>query len=204
MTDGSSDRVLTHILEWTLWECGVRAELISQWADLRGLRTAPKGLAARIRKSIELYPCDLLFIHRDAEAASRQTRLEEIREAVQELGPRPSVAVIPVRMQESWLLCDESAIRNAAANPNGTVPLSMPRIREIEEIADPKEKVFSLLRTASERTGRKLQQFNVEFARSLICEQIADYSQLRALPSFAAFEADLLAVVQAHHLDTWL
>lgn len=200
--DGSSDRILTQIIDWTLWQCGVRAELISRWADLRNVEI-DAGLPARVRTAIDLFPCDLLFVHRDAEAESREQRLGEIDKAVQMSDIPPHVAVIPIRMQESWLLCDEKALRGAAGNPSGTVLLNMPRRAVIEMLPDPKEKLFELLRVASERTGRRLQQLNVEFARSLICEHMADFSSLRDLPSFASFEKDLSRVVKTHHLDTW-
>jgi len=203
VTDGSSDRVLTRVIDWTLWESGVRSELISQWADLRGIRVRPVGLRSIILKALDLYPCDLLFIHRDAESQTPQDRLLEIAVALAGCERPPHVPVVPVRMQESWLLCDEKAIRLAAGNPNSTVPLTLPRRNAIERIADPKALVFSLLRTASGRQGRKLQQFNVEFARTQICEQMADLSVLRALPSFVAFESAVRIAVAANHLDRW-
>ena len=153
--------------------------------------------------AIELYPCDLLFVHRDAEKEPRKSRVEEIANAVIKDGIPPHVAVVPVRMQESWLLCDERAIRVAAGNPNGAAKLHLPKRATIERIADPKEMVFKLLRTASGRQGRKLQRFNVEFARTQICEQMTDFSLLRGLPSFMAFETDVRAAVTTHHFDQW-
>lgn len=203
VTDGSSDQVLTRIIDWALWECGVRSELISQWADLRRLRIKPQGLTNVISKALELYPCDLLFVHRDAENETRQHRVDEIKNAITHIDPPPCVALVPIRMQESWLLCDEDAIRMAAGNPNGKVALRMPRTSAIENLSDPKESVFSLLRTASGRSGRRLQQFNVEFARTMICQHLNGFDKLRALGSFRAFEADLREVIQQHHFNEW-
>ena len=203
VTDGSSDRVLTQIIDWTLRESGVRADLRSVWADLRRLRKRPTGLEDRIRTAVKLYPCDLLFVHRDAEKLSRESRVQEINNAAIKVGVPRHVAVVPVKMQESWLLCDERAIRVAAGNPNGAAKLQLPKRTAIERIADPKEKVFELLRTASGRQGRKLQRFNVEFARTQICEQMTDFSLLRALPSFAAFEDAVRSTVKKHDFDPW-
>ena len=49
------------------------------------------------------------------------------------------VCVVPVRMQEAWLLIDEAALRRAAGDPNGTQPLAMPDVQRLEELADPKQ-----------------------------------------------------------------
>lgn len=203
VTDGSSDGVLTRIIDWTLRESGIRADLKSEWADLRGLRNRPVGLENVIRKAVDLYPCDLLFVHRDAEKETRQSRVNEISDAIRVIGLSPHIAVVPVRMQESWLLCDEKAIRVAAGNPNGAAKLKLPKRTAIERIADPKKMVFKLLKTASGRRGRKLQRFNVESARTQICEQMTDFSLLRDLPSFVAFEADVRTAVNTHHFDRW-
>jgi hypothetical protein len=203
VAEGSSDQVLTQIIDWVLWEAGVRTELISQWADLRNLRIKPVGFQAIVQKAIDLYPCDLLFIHRDSDRESLAVRKSQIHDGLNGLTLPPKVAVVPVKMQEAWLLCDEEAIRVAAGNPSGRSRLSLPKLNAIERIADPKRKVFELLRTASGRTGRKLQQFNVEFARTQICQHIDDFSKLRALPSFREFESDLKSVVQVNQLDQW-
>ena len=111
---------------------------------------------------MDLYPCDLLFVHRDAEGVPHRSRVEEIEIAMQEVravhegaGLPPHVVVVPVRMTEAWLLFDEAAIRRAAGNPNGRVSLQLPP-GDPEEIADPKQLLHDLLRTASELGGRRL------------------------------------------------
>jgi len=97
------------------------------WADLRRLPSPPKDLRGRIDAALDLYPCDLLFIHRDAEGVPLDQRVAEIEDAVVGL-PAPRVPVVPVRMQEAWLLIDEPALRRAAGNPHGGVSLAMPAI----------------------------------------------------------------------------
>ena len=72
------------------------------------MRHRPRSLSERISRSLELYPCDLLFIHRDAERAPVESRIAEIRESVKEkqIAPTPVICVVPVRMTEAWLLID--------------------------------------------------------------------------------------------------
>ena len=204
LADGTSDRALIPIIEWALWESGVRADVQTTWADFRGLRDKPVTLTQRVAKALELYPCDVLFVHRDSEAETLETRLDEICLSISALPENHiHVPVIPVKMLESWLLLDETAIRFAAGNPNGSVELEMPNPDRVEAISNPKEVIFALLRMASGKSGRRLAALHVESARTFVSQHIGDFSRLRTLASFRHFEKELGEVVEAHHLRTW-
>ncbi|SRR5216683_784102 len=203
LSDGSSDRALMPVLEWALRQAGVGADLEGDWANLRSLRTLPTGLYSRLEAALEFYPCDLIFVHRDSEGQPPQRRIHEITAAINSLRQSgievPHVCVVPVRMQEAWLLFSEEAIRRAAGNPSGRVRLDLPRSHKIESLPDPKETLSELLRTASELNGRRLRRFSLPKARMRIAGQIDDFSPLRALPAFQSFEAELRQVVALHH-----
>lgn len=196
LADGTSDRALIPHLTWLLQQ---RLPLYAMQAEMAELWTLPpskrpKGLAARIRKTLELYRCDLLFIHRDAEREARQVRVEEVQnalaEAAQVITP-PAICVIPVRMQEAWLLFDEKAIRYAAENPNGKTPLSLPLLSAIESRPDPKQDLHEALRTASGLRSHRLHNFSESKASRRVSEYTDDFSPLRALPAFRALESDI-------------
>jgi len=198
LADGPSDRALLPLLTWALREHGVARTIVPDFADLRRLRQIPQGLAERIRVTLLLYPCNMLFIHRDAEREPYTVRRAEITRALDELARHRqelpiTVCVIPVRMHEAWLLFDEAAIRTAAGNPNGRQPLTLPRLAEIEGMPDPKETLHQLTRTASGLHGRRLADLRVATLR--VAELIDDFAPLRALPAFAAFERELADVV---------
>jgi len=171
-----------------------------EWADLRRLPRPPQTLGERISTAINLYPCDLLFIHRDAEGEDPTIRYEEIHNALREIAAQgiqaPSVCVVPVRMTEAWLLINEPAIRLAAGNPNGTRPLSIPDLTTIEQIQDPKELLFAILRKASGLRGRRLKTFSMGESRIRITELIDDFSPLRELKAFQRLEEDILKLKQ--------
>lgn len=192
LTDGASDRVLMPILEWLLANGGVHAPA-GNWADLRRLPKPPKVLAERIQRALDLYPCDVLFVHRDAEGQPRDVRAAEIRAAMPE--EIDGVCVVPVRMQEAWLLFDETAIREAAGWPSGRVDLQLPPLRHTEAANDPKELLHSALRKASGLQGRRLKQFEARSRVYRLATLIQDYAPLRKLSAFAAVEADLRAVL---------
>jgi hypothetical protein len=194
VSDGPTDEVLLRHLRWLLEQHLDPAIAIqSEWADLRSTREKPKGLSERIRLAVDLYPCDILFVHRDAEKEKQPRRFDEIRQAVQPLRINfaETIGVVPVRMQEAWLLFDERAIRLAAGNPNGRTKLELPRTRDLEKVVDPKQLLFEILRKASGLTGRRLKQFRERESARRVAEYIEDFSGLRVLQAFQRLEDDL-------------
>ncbi|NCO39337.1 MAG: hypothetical protein COZ06_01185 [Armatimonadetes bacterium CG_4_10_14_3_um_filter_66_18] len=203
VSDGSSDEALLPLLNWLLRQNRVSRAIQAEWADLRRLQRPPKSLPARIQWSIELYPCDLVFVHRDAEREPPAIRVAEIEDAltaaVKSTAVPPAVCVVPVRMQEAWLLFDEAALRRAAANPNGRMPMALPPLADVEQRPDPKGDLHELLREASGLTGRRRRRLRVRACAKLVTQFIADFSPLRTLPAFSALEADIRERVAEHN-----
>lgn len=198
LADGSSDRALIPILTWLLQQYYPDCAIQSEWADLGRLRKKPDSLVKRIEWSSDLYPCDVLFIHRDAEKEPRESRVIEIKRAIAKTTLRPlptTISVIPVRMQEAWLLFDVAAIRKAASNPHGKEPLDIPPLKKLEQLADPKKTLYELLRKASGFSGRRLARFHSAFYAPRVSEFIASFAPLRGLTAFRALEADIEALI---------
>jgi hypothetical protein len=195
ITDGSSDRALIPILTWVLRERGGVNRIQPEWADLGRLPRPPDALQDRILVAIDLFPCDLLFVHRDAEREDPEHRYKEIRDALKEASAQgfqtPAVCVVPVKMTEAWLLFDEASIRQAAGNPNGENALSLPDLNRIELTLDPKERLSEILRKASGLSGRRLKTFNVPGSQIRITDLIEDFSPLRKLKAFQRLEEDI-------------
>lgn len=203
LTDGTSDKTLLPLLTWLLRQHGVRIAIQAEWADLGRLRSVPKHLSEKIALAIELYPCDVLFIHRDAESATYQERFEEIIQALEELNDWDAITpicVIPIRMQEAWFLFDETALRQAAGNPHGRTRLQLPALKNVETLADPKMTLYALLKEASELKGRRLKDFNARQAVHRLSDEINDFSPLRQLSAFQYLEED---IQKAIHANQW-
>lgn len=196
-SDGSSDKRLIPILTWVLRQHLPDTAIGSgAWADLRLLRKPPQGLEARLRVCLDLYPCDLLFVHRDAEREDPERRRAEISRAIQNITPVPPVVcVVPVRMQEAWLLFDELAIRRAAGNPRGRGSLNMPSLSRVEAIPDPKELLYELLRDASGLRGRKLYSFRPSQSADRLVELISDFTPLQKLLAFSRLQQDVATIL---------
>lgn len=200
VSDGSSDEALLPLLTWLLRQNGISSAIQATWADLRRLRQPPQKLADKITRSVDLYPSDLLFIHRDAENESHEYRTAEIKNAIAEarrvLAVLPMICVVPVRMQEAWLLCNEKAIRRAAGNPLGHQALQIPALSRLEQLPDPKNILHELLREASGLKGRRRKRIPTNKQARRVAEFIEDFSVLRALAAFKALETDVQKIVE--------
>ena len=195
LSDGGSDRALMPIIEWSVSNHNLVSSLQPQWADLGILRRPPTMLQARIAEAVRLYPCDILFIHRDSEKDAFDVREQEIQRALLPATRHASyiaVPIVPVRMTEAWLMFSEPAIRRAAGNPSGSQPLSLPKLRDVERHPSPKALLFEQLKIASGRAGRRLADFDVERARTNLAQHIEDFRPLRRLSSYLRFEEHLI------------
>lgn len=188
--EGSSDALLLHLIDW-LWKQRACLSPTGEFFNPKKLRFLPLSLREKIRTALDLYPCDVLFVHRDADNASIEEREAEILRAVDGIDSPPLVCVVPVRETEAWLLFDEQSIRMAAGNPNGTESLSLPPLKRCEAISDPKQTLFDALRKACGLRGRKYKGFSPERARLRTAELIQDFSPLRELPAFARLEKEM-------------
>ena len=195
VSDGPTDANLIPIIDWTLKQAAGVQLSEGRHADFWRLPEKPQNTTERMLKAVELFPCEILFVHRDAEKALPQTRYDEVRIAFDQAGVRlPAVAVVPVRMLEAWLCFDESAIRKASGNPNGKSPLNLPTLKRAESRPDPKKDLKEALLNASELSGRRRKKFNTAAAFWRVVDFIEDFSPLRELPSFQAFEKSIKAL----------
>jgi len=206
LSDGSSDKRLLPILRWLLYQHCPNLAIQHEWADFGGMKYPPKTLPDQILKCIELYPCNLLFIHRDAENQTLESRRIEITTAIESVSERvpdlPAIYVVPIRMQEAWLLFNESAIRKAAGNPNGESLLQLPSLSTVEALPDPKSLLYQLMKTASELGAHRLKKLHVSKKAHLVAEYISDFSPLRKLSAFNALEDDLIHFIRDKGYDT--
>jgi len=198
VSEGSSDVALVPLIRWTVAQHATPCLVDVAWADLRRSRKPARTLAEKLAEAVELYPCNVLFVHRDSDRQPPERRHREIDDAIAEAREHvivPHVCVVPVRMQEAWLLLDSDAIRYAAGNPNGRVALNMPAAGRIEGLPDPKRTLHGLLRTASEKRGRRLRTFHPGKHARLVSEYMRDVGMLRGLSAFRRFEADVCDVL---------
>ncbi len=203
LTDGSSDNTLMHIIDWTFNQLVPKLPVQKQFADLRCMIKPPPNdkLNLRIAKAVELFPCNILFVHRDAEKSDDKTfqnRITEIQSSYECTNSSKDcklVKIIPIRMMETWLLIDINAIKIAAGNRNSKSNIQLPVINKLESLSEPKILLHNLIKEASELKGRRFAQLNVNQAVHLVAENISDFSVLRSLSAFRIFESELKHVL---------
>ena len=104
-----------------------------------------------------------------------------------------TVAVVPVRETEAWVLVDGDALRAAFGTVLDDMGLSIPaRPREVERIRDPKRTVR---RAFAKVVGtRQLKKKRVETFLDVIGERVR-LDRLREVPAFQRLEHDLRAAL---------
>lgn len=184
--EGTSDRALMPILRWLLPRC-TSVDTRVEWVDTQRFRIRSHKLSEKVKAALMVQPCDLLFVHRDADRQDPQLRHDEIHGAT---GNKPHVPVVRVRMTEAWLLIDERAMRAAVGRVSGRHPLDLPSSSRIEGIADPKRVLREALGRAHASTGHRAHRLDLESAVHRLADLVEDWSVLRQLPSFRRLEAD--------------
>jgi len=196
VTDGSSDKLLVPLIELLF---SAHTELAYQVNCAEGLPPFSSGLKARIDAALELFPCDFLFVHRDAEGIDATIRQQEIETNWPDsLQTTVLICVVPVRMTEAWLITNPEPIRSAVGNPNGTEALGLPALKDIELDPDPKETLFAALKAASGLSATRKRRFNPHQYRHRVSELTDDLEPLRRLRSFKHLEAQV-----KKHLAMW-
>jgi hypothetical protein len=198
-SEGPSDRVLLHHISWALKKL-TSLSFSGDWADPSVFQDSRKDISTRVVQAISYYPCNLLFVHRDADGSGYKDRKDEVFNCLRNVGIRiPTVSIVPVRMTEAWLLCDEAAIRSAAGRPRGDSEIPIPHKKSVENLSEPKKILEDCLCVASEHKGRKLDIFRRELPslKYRVAELVEDFSVLVEIPSFREFMSDLESVLES-------
>jgi len=202
--EGSSDHALVEPLQELCLRLGA-SEVRGVAPDLRRSQSKSLRVVDKLETALQLEPnVDLVFVHRDSDDPDPEPRYSEIREAVRAVDTRtPWIAVIPVQATEAWALVDEHAIRRVADNPNGTVPIDIPRPSQVEEISDPKSYLEDLLVRASEHTGRHLKRFRRDLAQRkfYLIEQLDLDGPVSQIPSWARLRNDVSAILDDMEIE---
>lgn len=198
IADGSSDKTLLKIIKWSLDDLYPTLPNEGSFADFRFLPNPPKSLMEKVKTAMILYPYNVVFIHRDAETTNSkiiEQRYNEIRDELGEDEFDKTICVVPIKMMEVWLLINKDAIKMAASNRNYSGEINLPAVKNLENQNQPKMLLHNLLADASGLKGRNLKKFNPDRAVHLVAEYIDDFSPLRQLVAFQAFENELRRVV---------
>ena len=188
IAEGTSDDGLIPHLESLCIEAGAD-EVTGIAPDLNRLSdSVGHALENKVGKILDLEPqANLLFLHRDADSRDAQPRHDEILQAMESsASEKDYVPVVPVQETEAWLLLDEKAIRKVAGRPSGRNHLCLPRPANVENVANPKERLKNALLAAAELTGRRHRRFAADFPsqRRLLLHRLPVGGPLLRVPSW--------------------
>jgi hypothetical protein len=190
IADGSSDRMLIPILQLLLSELSPNAA----FTDIIFSSIRAGSLSERVAQAVTNYPCDILFVHRDAENQASDIRYSEIHASRPRLKEQKLVSIVPVSMTEAWLLVAPDAIRKSVGNNDENIQLNLPDIKRIEA-CDAKFHLDQALTIAVNLNSRRRRKFRPEEYRTRVAELLTTLDPLRRLPSFLRLEADLIAAL---------
>ena len=198
--EGTSDESVVPHIKGLCRLCGAEdpTEIIPD--TRRFSKKVGHSVLEKVKAALELAPkANLLFIHRDADGRDPTPRYEEIAEAIESLGVSiPYVAVVPIQETEAWLLVDEEAIREVAGKPKGRMALNLPTPKQVENIANPKERLKDVLAIACGLKGRKLRKFKKDFPkhRRELLEQLDHEGPLSEVPAFKRLLNDISDAIE--------
>ncbi len=200
IAEGASDYALVTHLEALCSYCGA--------TEVTGVALEFERLPASVGRSVldkltaaqKAEPgANLFFVHRDADGRDSSSRHQEIRAAVETCQLVVDwVAVVPVQETEAWLLLDETEIRRVARKPRGSVRLELPSPQQVENVANPKERLKVALTEASEASGRRLDRIRRDFSnqRELLARRLSVEGPLSSVPSWVRMRDDLQRIIK--------
>lgn len=178
--------------------CNVPVE-VSDVLDLQprpGTRGQPRAqrIAAAAREARDAW--SILFIHADADSGQEraiQERIEPARALLHaEWGAR-SVAVVPVRMTEAWVLADFQALRGAFGTTKNEHELGLvdALAHGPDRLNDPKATLEAAFRAS--RGGRRARSVAPYFG---LIGETASFDELRKLDAYRRMEGELRLTLQ--------
>lgn len=198
--EGTSDKgLISHLIELCQL-CGADDAVNIQLDWSKYQEKVGHSVSEKVSAALsEAQNADLLFIHRDADGRDPTSRYEEIAEAIESLGVSiPYVAVVPIQETEAWLLLDEDAIRRIARKPKGRMRLNLPSPKQVEKIANPKERLKEALAKASALKGRRLKSFGKKFSehRQKLLLELDCSSPLSQVPAWQRLFNDTCQAIE--------
>jgi hypothetical protein len=189
LREGTSDEGLVPHLRELLIRSGVD-EVLGTPREYGG------SVEARLRQVVkEEADTAIVFVHRDSDSRSSESRRREITEAAERVAELHSIVVplVPIQELEAWLLLDDAAIRSVVGRPSSTAPLGLPRAGMVESVADPKKVLAEACIAASEASGRRLKDERRKFPvrRRVLLERLDIDGPVRGLSAWQELERDI-------------
>jgi hypothetical protein len=165
--EGSTDKIfLPPVIRRSTLEVLAKHPKADGWNDINIIPIKPQKNGSQAQKVLaaatEARGCHLLIVHADADGPTAiQARtnqfdpgLKLVKQAkgniCQDLLP-----IIPIQEIEAWLLADKEALLRELGMAKNLGELGIPPVRQIESIAQPKERLENIIRIANRSRPRR-------------------------------------------------
>ncbi len=202
--EGSTDEVfLPPVIRRATLEILARHQRADVWNDIIIMPVKPQKHGSQAQKilaaAIEAQGYHLLIVHTDADGpVSAQARthqfepgLELVRQAV-DVACQDLLPVIPIQEIEAWLLADREALLKELGANQSVRELGIPPIQQIEAIAQPKERLESIIRLANQSRSRRR-----SIRREDLYEPLGEIVRLEKLAMLSAYNQFVVDLTEA-------
>lgn len=201
ITEGTTDvRFLSSIVKRTFERLSILCWSDVEILDIVPIKIEKNRFVSEVLKASEKgliqYGITVLCVHTDADADTDETMhankinpaLKALRESEDERC-RNLVAIVPVQMQEAWLMADTSLLKKQIGTDKNDHELGLHR--HPEKVADPKRAIEEAIRIArQELTRRRRRELKIGDLYQPIGQSIR-LEALAVLPSYQKFEENV-------------
>ncbi len=165
--EGSTDETfLPPVIRRVTLEVLAKYHRADAWSDIIIIPIKPQKHGSQAQKILaaatEARGYHLLIIHADADGPmatqARENQFDPGLELVKQANNdacQDLLPIIPIQEIEAWLLVDKEALLKELETNKSASELGIPPIRQIESIAQPKERLESIIRLVNQSRSRR-------------------------------------------------
>lgn len=169
---------------------------------LGGQQTRAESILAAAQ---EAHGYHILFVHADADDDLRERAyVERVEPGIRRVYEAQAngwnvctdlTPIIPVQATEAWLLADADALREVIGTNASNADLAIPIApREIEGLADPKQRLIDIVRQSMAARPRRRRRLNIGEIYEPMAERL-HLVQLQRLPAYRQFVDDFVGTL---------
>lgn len=212
VAEGSTDvRFLKNVIYKSVQELSWQCDTMVEVFDIREINADGDSFVEKMLEASRIaqdkYSISMLCIHADSDSKTiadvMENKFVPLFEALKDKDESECckciVPTIPIQMIESWMLADKVLLKRLI-NAERFSDTDLGLDRAPESYADPKEAINNAIRIAMEGKPKKRRdQINISDLYEILGNTLG-LEQLRNIPSFCSFEANVLKVFRELNL----
>ena len=212
VAEGTTDvRFLKNVIYKSVQELSWQCDTMVEVFDIREISAAGDTFVEKMLEATRIAQQDFsisaLCVHADSDSKTIDEVmenkfvpfLEALKEKDEQTFCKCIIPTIPIQMIESWMLADKALLKRLIDAEQFT-DTDLGLDRAPESYADPKEAISNAIRVAMEGKPKKRRdQIKISDLYEVLGNELR-LEQLRSIPSFCSFEANVLQAFRALNL----